>query len=451
MSNYGSFSVQSVQTETRQCSLPDNLLRQAGWRPGDTVVLRFGTARVHARLGVAPNGRCLVSAVLLRRLALPARRLNYQINPSERSIRFGPLIGIMTTWTMTAYFRAVMVAAARSGMMAVVFRPADVCGSRGRMQAWALTASGIRRVAVPWPDVVYNRIPNRGGEMLGSTRLCKRLLARRGIPVFNRTFFHKWRIYRLLRRDETGNSHLPESHPLTNLSQVPRMLQRYPMVYLKPNGGSKGIGIVKVNRLPGGRYSISYRKGHRNYQLTSSSWAEAQHLVRRGMNPRSYVIQEGLRLARYRGRPFDVRVTLYKDGNGKWIPSGPAAKIAGRGSITTHVHNGGYVVPLSRALNHAFGDQAELVYEKIKQASVEIAQAVERVTNLELGELGLDIGVTANGRVAMFEANSKPGRTIFSPRFARDERRRSLFYLCGYAARLAGFGVKEDGDEQQKA
>ncbi len=451
MSNYGSISVQSVRAQTRQCSLPEDLLRQAGWRPGDTIALRFGMARVHAKLSVAPKGRCLVSAVLLRRLALPARRINYQINPGERAIRFGPLIGIMTTWTMTPYFRSVMLAAARSGMMAVVFRPADMASSRGRMNAWALLAGGVRRVNVPWPDVVYNRIPNRGGEMLGSTRLCKRMLARRGIPVFNRTFFHKWRIYRLLRRDEAGNAHLPESHPLTSLSQVPRLLHRYPMVYLKPNGGSKGLGIVKVNRLPGGRYSISFRKGHRNFQLTGSSWAEAQHLVRKGMCPRSYVIQEGLRLARYRGRPFDVRVTLYKDNNGNWVPSGPAAKIAGRGSITTHVHNGGYIVPLMRALTHAFGDQADQVREKIKQASVEIAQSVERVTKLELGELGLDIGITANGRVAMFEANSKPGRSIFAPRFAREERRKSLYYLCGYAAHLAGFGTEEGGDEQRKA
>lgn len=430
-------------TTEGRCFLPATLLQQAGWQPGETVALRFGRARVRAKLQASSGDQWIISAGLLHHLTLPARRMNYQLDEAGHVIRFGPLIGIMTTWTVTPYFRAVMVAAARSGMTAVVFRPADLVASQSRMQAWALVAGGLRRVTVPWPDVVYNRIPNRGGELQGATRLCKRILARHGVPVFNRTFFHKWRIYRLLRLDEAGNAHLPESHPLTNLGQVARMLHRYPMVYLKPNGGSKGMGIVKVNRLAGGRFSISYRRGTHNLQLTAASWAEAQQMVRRGMFARSYVIQEGLSLARYHGRPFDVRVTLYKNGNGKWIPSGPAAKIAGRGSITTHVHNGGHIVPLTRALRHAFGEQADQVREKISEVSVSIAEAVERVTRLELGELGVDIGVTANGRVAMFEANSKPGRAIFSPGFARADRRRSLFFLCSYAASLAGFKRKE--------
>lgn len=433
---------QSAATEGR-CSLPVNLLQRAGWQAGETVTLRFGRAGVRARLQTANGEHWAISAGLLHHLTLPARRMNYQLDTDERSIRFGPLIGIMSTWGPTPYFRAVMAAAARSGMMAVVFRPVDTVGGHSRIQAWALSFKGMRRVSVPWPDVVYNRIPNRGGELQAATRQCKRMLTRRRVPIFNRTFFYKSRIYRLLRKDEVGNSHLPESHPLTNVSQVARMLHRYPMVYLKPNGGSKGMGIVKVNRLGGGRFSVSYRRGNHNLQLVAASWAEAQQMIRRGMFARTYVIQEGLPLARYRGRPFDIRVTLYKDGNGKWVPSGPAAKIAGRGSITTHVHNGGHIVPLSRALRYAFGNKADEVRDKIRDASISMAEAVERVTRLELGELGVDIGVTASGRVAMFEANSKPGRAIFAPGFAHGDRRRSLFYLCSYAARLAGFDRKD--------
>lgn len=443
MLDYGVARIRVSEGTERICQVPASVLEQAGWHPGETVTLCFGSARSRVRLRIADQGGWSVPGSVLHQLSLPARRINYQLDQERRSIRFGPLLGIMTTWMMSPYFRSLLVAAAKQGMMAVVFRPGDLATGGRRMLAWALVGGNARRISVPWPDVVYNRIPNRGGELHSATRQCKHLLAMRGIPIFNRAFFHKWRIYRLLRKDAEGNSYLPESHPLTNLGVVPRMLRRYPMVYLKPNGGSKGMGIVKVTRQAGSGYSVCYRRGNHNFQLAAASWAEAEPLIRRGMYRRSYVIQEGLRLARYHGRPFDIRVTLYKDNAGRWIVCGPAAKIAGKGSITTHVHNGGRVVPLATAFRHAFGERAEQVRGSVDKAAIDIAEAVERVTHLELGELGLDIGVTSRGRVAMFEANSKPGRMIFAPGWAKAERHRSLVHLCGYAARLAGFVRKE--------
>lgn len=443
MLDFGLTQIRVSQGTEGQCTLPSSLLQTAGWRQGDVVTLQFGSARVRARLRATEDNSWSISPGVLHSLGPLPRRTNYQLDSNQQLIRFGPLIGIMTTWAMSPYFGSMMVAAAKQGMMAVVFRPTDLVTGDGRMEAWALVSGSIQRVVVPWPDVVYNRIPNRGGEIHSSTILCKRLLARRGIPIFNRMFFHKWRIYRLLRGDAAGNAHLPESHPLTHIGQVLAMLHRYPMVYLKPNGGSKGMGIVKVNRLSNGGFTVSYRRGSHNYQLAGANWAETEQLVKRGMYHRSYVIQEGLPLARFHGRPFDVRVTLYKDSNGRWICCGPAAKIAGKGSITTHVHNGGRIVPLRTALSYSFGEKAEQIREGINRTSIEVAEAVERVTHLQLGELGLDIGVTASGRMAMFEANSKPGRAIFDPSWAKSDRNQSLFFLCGYAARLAGFARKE--------
>ena len=419
--------------------LPRNLLARVGWRTGETVNVVFGSASRRIRLQGGEDDAWQMPVGLLRGLGMTPRRWSYQIDRERRSIRFGPLIGIMTTWHMTPYFRSVMRAAASRGMMVVVFRPQNFRGGVRQLEAWGLVNGTVNRVVVPWPDVVYNRIPNRGGELLISTRECQRALAKAKIPVFNRKFFHKWRIHRLLRRDEQALKYLPETQPMVSMQQVGHFLNRYPAAYLKPNGGSKGQGIVRVRRLRGQGYQISFRRGKHNYQQSYGSWAQAAPMIRRAMYQRSYVVQEEIPLANYYGRPFDVRVTLYKNGKREWIPCGPAAKIAGRGSITTHVANGGRAIPLARALRHAFGNQAEEVRGRIERAAVDLALAVERVTGLELGEMGLDIGLTAQGRVAMFEANSKPGRAVFAAAWNREERWQSLLYLCDYAASLAGF------------
>jgi len=421
------------------CTLPRSLLERTGWRTGEIVTFSFGSASRRMRVQGGEEDVWQLPASLLRSLGMVPRRWSYHLDTERRWVRFGPLIGILTTWQTTPYFRSVMRAAASRGMMAVVFRPQNLHPGGRQLEGWGLVNGIVRPVRVPWPDVVYNRIPNRGGELLRSTRVCKRRLEQARVPVFNRRFFHKWRIHRLLRRDETALRYLPETQPMLNLQQVRHFLNRYPAAYLKPNGGSKGHGIVRVLRLRGQGYQISFRKGNRNYQHTVGSWPQAASIIRRAMAPRSYLIQEGIALANYRGRPFDVRVTLYKNGQGEWVPCGPAAKIAGYGSITTHVANGGRVIPLSRALRYAFGNQAEEIRARIEAAAVDLALAVERVTSLQLGEIGLDIGLTAQGRVAMFEANSKPGRAVFAAAWNRQDRWKSLLHLCDYAASLAGF------------
>lgn len=421
------------------CILPRSILDRAGWRTGEAVSISFGSASRRVRIQGGEEDVWQLPAGLLRSLGLVPRRWSYQLDKERRVIKFGPLIGILTTWQMTPYFRSVMRAAAKRGMMAVVFRPQNLRAGSRQLDGWTMVKGAIIRVTLPWPDVVYNRIPNRGGELLRSTRHGRGMLQRADIPVFNRRFFHKWRIHRLLRRDEQALKYLPETQPMRNLQQVPQFLKRYQAAYLKPNGGSKGQGIVRVRRLRGSGYQVSYRRAHRNYEHSCGSWAQAVPLIRRGMHPRSYVIQEGIQLATYRGRPFDVRVTLYKNGKREWIPYGLAAKIAGHGSITTHVANGGRVIPLGRALKHTFGNQADEVRERIEKAAIDLALAVERVTALELGEIGLDIGLTEQGKAAMFEANSKPGRAVFATAWNREDRWKSLLNLCDYAASLAGF------------
>ena len=71
-----------------------------------------------------------------------------------------------------------------------------------------------------------------------------------------------------------------------------------------------------------------------------------QHLF--GKQPSSfhrYLVQQGIRLIRYKGRPVDFRVHMNKDRNGKWKVVGIGAKAAGSGSITTHVRTGGSLFP----------------------------------------------------------------------------------------------------------
>lgn len=113
-------------------------------------------------------------------------------------------------------------------------------------------------------------------------------------------------------------SHLPETHWFTD-SRTSRMLNTYSSVFIKPNHGSGGSGIIRVKRLKKG-YEVrsgSSRKfvGSRFVLKAIKSYRKSRH---------RYLVQKGLRLAKYHGSIFDTRIYLQKPrGNGLfpgWLP-----------------------------------------------------------------------------------------------------------------------------------
>ena len=126
-----------------------------------------------------------------------------------------------------------------------------------------------------------------------------------------------------------------------------------------------------------------------------------------------YVVQQGIRLVEIESCPIDFRFHMHKNGQNEWVTAGIGAKKAGRGSVTTHIKNGGSLMTPGNALSRAFGSQSTEVLEKARKVAVKMSEAIERNYPHRLGELGLDLGIDKDGDIWMFEANAKPGRSIF--------------------------------------
>jgi len=69
-----------------------------------------------------------------------------------------------------------------------------------------------------------------------------------------------------------------------------------------------------------------------------------------------------------------------------------------------------------KSLQELFTDpeQCERTNEKLRKAAISLSSALERNMEGFIGEIGFDFGIDTLGRVWLFEANSKPGRSIFS-------------------------------------
>jgi hypothetical protein len=164
-----------------------------------------------------------------------------------------------------------------------------------------------------------------------------------------------------------------------------------------------------------------------------------QLIRRQKLKMSNYVVQQGIRLIEIDDCPIDFRFHMTKNGRNEWVAAGIGAKKAGKGSVTTHVRTGGQLLTPEQVLREVYGSRGDHLLEKMKDAAVRLAESIERNFSYSLGELGLDLGIDQNEKIWMFEANSKPGRTIFKHPSLKEQGKEissNLFEHCLYLSRF---------------
>lgn len=364
-------------------------------------------------------------------------------------VRIGPLVGILAArstsdsssfGSMASFFRR-LISIGKDRSYFFVFSPRDVDWERETVAGYFPNPSGVwQRKEVPLPDVVYNRMQSRITEGLTAMYSFKEKFLRRSIPIFNWAYFDKSEVYKLLEGDDVFK-HVPETVIGPSGTEVRELLSRHGTVYMKPSGGSLGLGIYRIQRVSNRGYTVRYRSMGKNHAVGYKNFDAAMNLLHRHRKGKldRYIAQQGISLIEVDGCPVDFRFHMTKNGQNQWGVTAIGAKKAGKGSITTHVASGGKLINTEQVLQHAFGSNASSVLQRAKTTAVSIAQALERRYPYLLGEIGFDIGVDKSGNVWMFEANAKPGRSIFKHPAAKSQERDSLTNLFDYCVYLSKF------------
>jgi len=265
---------------------------------------------------------------------------------------------------------------------------------------------------MPLPDIIYNRIPNREIER---TRKVRRKLAAcqsdSRITMFNPYFFNKWQLFKWLKASSTTKVFLPKTQRLSSAKVLEKMLNDHHFLYLKPESGKAGKGIMTVSYKPNSslpyRLNIQEKQSSITYNCVNFKklWAR----ISEEMDNNPYIVQQGITLATYRSHKFDLRALIQKNSNGEWELTGLGARVAGGTSITTHVPRGGRIDDPIKLLSYAFSSkESHTIVEKASKAAVTIATQIEKQSKYRLGEMSMDIGVDKKGDIWFFEANSKP-------------------------------------------
>ncbi|MBD1373097.1 YheC/YheD family protein [Hazenella sp. IB182357] len=435
------------------------LMDKWGCSNGQSITIEIGNKAIITRIVRArsQDHQIFVSPTMAKQLCLPYPGF-IRATFNHKSIRLGPVIGILTTGytgnnatpfgARSALFRSFINASKDERPYIYVFTPEMVDWNNKSIHGWYYLPDKNQqmrwiRFTSPLPDVVYERVPNRKAESLNHVQNClQKLRNYTHCKVFNQGFFNKWSIHEWLNDHEVVGDYMPETHISPDVDTLQRMLEDYRMVYLKPSGGSLGLGIFRITKHPKGGY---YCRFHQDNQNVLHRFHSLKNLVNyyfgkeKSTRLQRYLVQQGIRLIKHENRPVDFRVHMHKNKLGSWQVIAIGSKAAGIGSVTTHVRTGGSIIPTDQLLDEVFKHNAETIKKSITETAIHIAEALEERVEGPLGELGMDIGVDQLGYVWLFEINSKPGRHIFLHPSLRDAGRQSAKCITDYSLKLSNF------------
>ncbi|WP_409304520.1 YheC/YheD family protein [Peribacillus sp. SCS-155] len=377
---------------------------------------------------IKPNPSVRQSVIISASLAdaLHFKETNHRVHLFiyKGNIHVGPLVGIFTSGITpfmhkpvgerSFFFSKILSMNKKTGCIPFLFSEHQINWDEEVIRGYIVRDNQWEVREFPFPDVIYDRLPNRKTENRTVLKEVKRRFQEEfTIPWYNPGFFNKWDIYERLQDDESALPYLPESYPFQSFSTIEKMLAKYRQVYIKPVHGSLGLGIHQIiyNRNED-MYYIRFRDELKENKLQKFRSLESMFShVFRAKKLRNLIVQQGISLLRHENRPIDFRVHTNKDINGDWQVTAIAAKVAGEGSVTTHVKNGGII----KTLDELFDEEklAEIQYS-LSYAALRLSESIEQNVEGIIAEIGFDLGIDKDGQVWMFEANSKPGRSIFS-------------------------------------
>lgn len=366
-------------------------------------------------------------------------RINWRL--ANDSLLLGPLIGILTVGEKTGFqgnrenFKDIFLSGKKWGALVYVFTPDGINWEKKRIRGYLYNELGNswQELTLPFPHVIYNRIPTRKAEQRPDViETLRRIREMPNVTFFNRCFFDKQKLFAMLETHKEILPHLPETKKLDTLPRFRHFCGEHRFVYLKPVRGKAGEGIMRID-YRNNRWRLQRLKDHKALTRRFSSLDDMWPYVKRQIRKKRYIMQQGIRRAFYQGKPFDLRVLVQKNGTGEWGVTGIGIRRAGSQNITTHVPRGGSIHSVAPVLSALFPHDSQKVKDEIRKTALAIARALQEEIP-DLAEMSMDLGLTQDGKIWLFEVNAKPEK--FDEPAIRTRSLSNLIHYAQFISRL---------------
>jgi hypothetical protein len=209
-----------------------------------------------------------------------------------------------------------------------------------------------------------------------------------------------------------------------SLGDLKGLLEQYTCLYIKPTYGSRGRGIIVLEKVRSG-YAFHFN----NETETKQNIEEIANLLKQITEGISYIIQPKVSYHLYKGSPYDIRVLVQNKGNAQYIISGEAVRIGKQASWVSNLDAGGTALPvdeLKEFYESTYGNSFEDTITKARSICLRSTIALHKQYG-EFCEIAYDIILSSDKGPLILEANARPSRWSFNVIAANNKDNPTVF------------------------
>ncbi len=197
------------------------------------------------------------------------------------------------------------------------------------------------------------------------------------------------------------------------IEQIQSFLRRSPSVFLKPQFGSSGIGIIVIKKIKD-QYTFSYYETGPQATVTFDSLEDAFSEAKKIIGKDPYIMQRGVTTLRIDSSTFDIRMVVIGHQNAWQVI--PEVRLGAKGSDLSNVAQGGCCIELDELLKKLpLNTSAAEFKDMITNTVVKLTSFLDAYSPNHLMEMAYDIIIDRNLNIFITEINCKPGSPmIFS-------------------------------------
>lgn len=281
----------------------------------------------------------------------------------------------------------------------------------------------------PYPDVIINVVGPKTKKQKDIYYQLKKSIPFTSFPVGT-----KLSVYNRIKKGKLFAKYLLPYAKVKKAIDVLKFLNHHSQVIIKPISGNHGNSILHIEE-----YNDTYIVKEEEV-IKKMNRLELLDYISELLENNKMLIQKYVSCKRKTGEPYDIRLHLQKDKDGKWLNTIVYPKIGCKDRITTNLGQGGQITSLDNFLLKEFDDDYFNIKRYLEVFALQFADHFDSLYNHEFDELGIDIGVDENAKIWIYEVNWRPGHLYIESKAALN----AIMFACYIASQ------KKRGDKDEE-